>query len=96
MLLASGYSPYSVTFQYHLKDDQFGPLHILASELDKICADLHTGTCTYTFIEKQVINTFCLEIGSVSFKQIGKEERLQEIVKALIGIQKKRYLNFLY
>ncbi|KZT10336.1 uncharacterized protein LAESUDRAFT_755840 [Laetiporus sulphureus 93-53] len=47
------------------------------------------------FIEKQVINTVCLEIGSISFKQIGKEERLQEIIKALVFIAKKRYLNFL-
>ncbi|KZS99982.1 uncharacterized protein LAESUDRAFT_765044 [Laetiporus sulphureus 93-53] len=70
------------------QDEHQGPIFSLATELDKVCADLHTGTCTYTFVEKQVINKVCLEIGGISFKQIGKEERLQEIAKALVFISK--------
>ncbi|KZT07515.1 uncharacterized protein LAESUDRAFT_758522 [Laetiporus sulphureus 93-53] len=77
------------------QDEHQGPIFSLATELDKVCADLHTGTCTYTFVEKQVINKVCLEIGGISFKQIGKEERLQEITKALVFISKARYLHFL-
>ncbi|KZS99917.1 uncharacterized protein LAESUDRAFT_765101 [Laetiporus sulphureus 93-53] len=83
-------------FSYHLKDEHQKPIFSLATELDKVCADLHTGTRTYTFVEKQVINKVCLEIGEISFKQIGKEERLQEIAKALVFISKARYLHFLY
>ncbi|KZT11117.1 uncharacterized protein LAESUDRAFT_754811 [Laetiporus sulphureus 93-53] len=82
-------------FSYRLKDEHQGPIFSLATELDKVCADLHTGTRTYTFVEKQVINKVCLEIGGISFKQIGKEERLQEIAKALVFISKARYLHFL-
>ncbi|KZT10422.1 uncharacterized protein LAESUDRAFT_755931 [Laetiporus sulphureus 93-53] len=82
-------------FLYRFKDQHQGPIYSLTMELDKVCADLHTGMCTYMFIEKQVINTVCLEIGGISFKQIEKEERLQEIAKALVFIAKKRYLNFL-
>ncbi|KZT07430.1 uncharacterized protein LAESUDRAFT_758443 [Laetiporus sulphureus 93-53] len=83
-------------FSYRLKDEHQGPIFSLTTELDKVCADLHTGTRTYTFVEKQVINKVCLEIGGISFKQIGKEERLQEIAKALVFISKARYLHFLY
>ncbi|KZT08208.1 uncharacterized protein LAESUDRAFT_757888 [Laetiporus sulphureus 93-53] len=82
-------------FSYRLKDEHQGPIFSLTTELDKVCADLHTGTRTYTFVEKQVINKVCLEIGGISFKQIGKEERLQEIAKALVFISKARYLHFL-
>ena len=83
-------------FAYHLKEDQIGPLHILAMQLDQVTAHLHTGTHSFTFVEKQVVNTVCLEIGRISFKQIRKEERLQEIARALVDISKKRYLDFLY
>ncbi len=83
-------------FADRLDSYQFDWLHHLAGDLDTVSTHLHSGTCTFTFIEKQVINTECLEIGSISFKQIGKQERLQEITKKCIAVQKKQYLNFLY
>ncbi|KZS99387.1 uncharacterized protein LAESUDRAFT_765601 [Laetiporus sulphureus 93-53] len=46
-----------------LDKDRRKQLQLISCELDKVCADLYTGTREYTFIEKQVVNTVCLELG---------------------------------
>ncbi len=79
-----------------LDKDRRKQLQLISCELDKVCADLYTGTREYTFVEKQVVNTVCLELGQVSFKQLGKQERLDEIIRKIYDIQKKGYLSFLF
>ncbi|KZT12451.1 uncharacterized protein LAESUDRAFT_753531 [Laetiporus sulphureus 93-53] len=66
-------------FWERIDQDKRKKVQLLALELDKVCADLYTGTHEYTFVDKQVINTCCLEIGRINFKEIGKQQRLDKI-----------------
>lgn len=76
-------------FWERINQDSRKKIQLLASELDKVCADLYMGTREYTFIEKQVINTCCLEIGRINFKEIGKQKRLDEIVREIGKVKDK-------
>ncbi|KZT03153.1 uncharacterized protein LAESUDRAFT_762142 [Laetiporus sulphureus 93-53] len=70
-------------FWEKIDQDKRKKVQLLASELDKVCADLYTETHEYTFVDKQVVNTCCLEIGRINFKEIGKQQRLDEIVREI-------------
>ncbi|KZT01485.1 uncharacterized protein LAESUDRAFT_763743 [Laetiporus sulphureus 93-53] len=70
-------------FCERIEQDKRKKVQLLASELDKVCADLYMGTREYTFVDTQVINTCCLKIGKINFKEIGKQQRLDEIVREI-------------
>ncbi|KZT03119.1 uncharacterized protein LAESUDRAFT_762303 [Laetiporus sulphureus 93-53] len=83
-------------FWERIDQDKRKKVQLLASELDKVCADLYTGTREYTFIDKQVVNTCCLEIGRINFKEIGKQQRLDEIIREIGEVKDKQYLGFIF